>query len=124
MKNIHLLSAGFILLLSLTYCSPQEFPLGNFQKTPILADGNAEDWCLPLRFGSEGGALQYNITNDSRNIYVSVATNDQATQMSILRAGISIYVDTKGKKNKTMGLSFPANEALEGEHNRLSLIHI
>ncbi len=118
MKNIHLLSAGFILLLSLTYCSPQEFPLGNFQKTPILADGNAEDWGLPLRFGSDGGALQYNITNDSRNIYVSVATNDQATQISILRAGISIYVDTKGKKNKTMGLSFPANEALEGEHNR------
>ncbi len=114
---------GFIYLLlffTLSNCSPKEYPLGNFQETPILADGNSVDWHLPLRFGSEDGALQYNITNDNNNIYVSVATSDPSTQMRMLRAGISVYVDTKGKTDKSMGISFPANEVsnMERINNR------
>jgi len=117
MKNSTLGFVVIILILSLSNCSPKEYPLGNFQETPIVADGNSVDWNLPLRFGTEDGELQYNITNDNTNIYVSVATNDQSTQMRILRAGLSVYIDTKGKTNKSMGLSFPANDVLETAGN-------
>ncbi len=115
MKNIFILSIGLLLIFSYTACSPKEYPVGNYQATTILADGNSKDWSLPLRFGAEDGLLQYNITNDKNNIYVSVATSDQATQMNILRLGIAVYFDTKGKTNKTVGLSFPANEASDGD---------
>jgi len=115
MKNIFILSFGLLLIFSYTACSPKEYPVGNYQATKILADGNSIDWSLPLRFGAEDGLLQYNITNYKNNIYVSVATNDQATQMNILRSGITVYFDTKGKTNKTMGLSFPANEVSDGD---------
>jgi hypothetical protein len=117
MKNFQCTVAAIILMFSLINCSPKEYPLGNFQESPIVADGNSVDWSLPLRFGTEDGAMQYNITNDNNNIYISVATGDQATQMMILRSGISVYIDTKGKKDKSMGLSFPANENTEGDRN-------
>jgi hypothetical protein len=117
MKNNYSIFIGLLLLFTLSNCSPKEYPLGNFQETRIVADGNSIDWNLPLRFGSEDGELQYNITNDNTNIYVSVATSDQSTQMRILRAGLSVYIDTKGKTNKSMGLSFPANDVLETAGN-------
>jgi hypothetical protein len=117
MKNNYSIFIGLLLLFTLSNCSPKEYPLGNFQETRIVADGNSIDWNLPLRFGSEDGELQYNITNDNTNIYVSVATSDQSTQMRILREGISVFIDTKGKTNKLMGLSFPANEVVEANRN-------
>ena len=117
MKNNYSILIGLLSIFTLSNCSPKEYPLGNFQETPIVADGNSIDWNLPLRFGSEDGELQYNITNDNTNIYVSVATSDQSTQMRILREGISVFIDTKGKTNKSMGLSFPANEVIEVNRN-------
>jgi hypothetical protein len=91
-------------------CSPTNYPVGKYQSEAIIADGNASDWGLPLRFGNETGSLQYSITNDRDNIYVSVASNDQATQMKMLRAGLKIYIDTKGKKSTDMGLVYPFKE--------------
>lgn len=102
-RSFQIISICFLL----SNCSPKEYPLGNFQSSPVVADGSISDWSLPLRFGTEDGSMEYNITNDNQNIYISVATNNQATQMRILRAGINIYIDTKGKSDKSMGVLFP-----------------
>jgi len=107
--------AVLLLFILSASCSSISYPVGNFQQAPIVADGNASDWGLPLRFGTEDGHLQYNITNDNEHIYVSVATNDQATQARLLRAGISIFVDTKAKKNKSMGIQFPVRSMMNND---------
>ena len=96
-----------IVYLFISSCSPTVFPIGKFQSSPIEADGNASDWGLPLRFGNETGTLQYAITNDKENIYISVASNDRNTQMKMLRAGINVYIDANGKKSTEMGLIYP-----------------
>ena len=62
----------FVILL-LVGCSAKQYPIGNFQQSPIYVDGNSIDWGMPLRFGSQNGALQFNITNDNENVYVCVA---------------------------------------------------
>jgi hypothetical protein len=93
--------------LFLVGCSPKLYPVGDFQSSPILVDGDAIDWELPLRFVSEKEGLRYSITNDNENIYVCVASDFMPTQMRMLRAGISIYVDVKGKEGKSMGVNFP-----------------
>lgn len=104
--NKKLILSAFTVLF-LVGCSPKLYPVGSFQSSPILVDGNAIDWELPLRFGSEKEALRYSITNDNENIYVCVASDFMPTQMRMLRAGIAIYVDVKGKEGKSMGVNFP-----------------
>ena len=111
----------FAIPFLLTNCSPTNFPIGKFQSDPIVADGNASDWGLPLRFGNETGSLQYAITNDRENIYVSVASNDQATQMKMLRAGIKVYIDIKGKKSTDMGLVYPFKDQDELTNRRMGI---
>lgn len=105
MNNKLILSAFTVLFL--VGCSPKQYPIGNFQSSPILVDGNATDWELPLRFGSEKEALRYSISNDNENLYVCVASDFTPTQMRMLRAGISIYLDIKGKEGKSVGVTFP-----------------
>jgi len=105
---------GFsIITLVIANCSPKEYPLGKYQNTAIVADGDASDWGLPLRFGNENGSLQYAITNDKENIYISVASSDQATQMKMLRAGIKIFIDPKGNKSKDISLTYPFKDQME-----------
>ena len=101
-----LILPAFAILL-LVGCSAKQYAVGNFQQSPIYVDGNSIDWGMPLRFGSQNGALQFNITNDNENVYVCVASSNKTTQMRMLRAGISIYVDVKGKESKSVGITFP-----------------
>ncbi len=108
--SIYLFSLSIILLSN---CSPKQYEIGKYQNETIIADGDAADWGLPLRFGSEEGSLQYAITNDRENFYISVASNNQQTQMSILRAGLKIYFDPKGNKATDICLTYPYKDPME-----------
>jgi len=111
-KSVYL-SFLFFTIMLFSNCSPKQYEIGRYQNDPILADGDASDWGLPLRFGSEEGSLQYSITNDKENFYISVATNNQQTQMSILRAGLKICFDPKGNKSTNMALIYPYKDPME-----------
>ena len=88
-------------------CSRQLAPEGHYQQTPVTADGNPGDWSLPLRFSNAGYTLQYNVTNDDKNLYIAVSSADDNTQLRMLRSGMTIYFDPKGKKNKEISLHYP-----------------
>lgn len=99
---------GFFLSgLLFMACSPKLAPAGHYQNTPVTADGNPADWSLPLRFSNAGYTLQYNVTNDDKNLYVCVSSADEAMQFRILRSGMTLYFDPKGDKNKDISLHFP-----------------
>jgi len=99
-------------------CGHKLAPLGHYQSTPVVADGQINDWQQPLRFSNPGYALQYNITSDERNIYVCVTSADEETQLRMLRAGMTIWFDPKGEKNKTIGLFFPIRKQPDPEQYR------
>lgn len=101
------LPALLTLCLCLAACSHNVTPMGRYQTTPVVADGISDDWTLPLRFANASYTLQYNITNDSRNIYVCVLTRDDETILRILRAGITVYFDPKGKEGRDISLHYP-----------------
>jgi hypothetical protein len=100
---------SFILILSVfaLNCSHKLAPEGHFQTNPVVADGNTDDWTIPLRFSNEKYTYQYNVTNDNKNIYICILSRDYSTQRRILKAGLTVYFDPKGDKNKTINLSFP-----------------
>ena len=104
-----LIKAGLALFIFniLTSCAHKIFPVGTYQTTPIVVDGNLNEWETPLRFASNGGQVSYNVTNDKENIYISLQTHDEATAIKILRAGINIYFDPAAGQNKKIDLAFP-----------------
>jgi hypothetical protein len=105
-------------MLFCTGCAHKLAPEGHYQETPVVADGSANDWSQPLRFSNPEYTLQYNVTNDSKNIYVCVLSRDEPTELRMLRAGMTIYFDPKGDKNKEIGLHFPLRKQPEAETAR------
>jgi hypothetical protein len=81
--------------------------MGHFQTTPVVADGIADDWTLPLRFANATYTLQYNVTNDSKNIYICALSRDEQTMIRMLRAGITVYFDPKGQNGRDISLHYP-----------------
>ena len=100
-------AAFFLSGLLFTACSPKLAPVGHYQDTPVTADGSPGEWTLPLRFSNASYTLQYNVTNDNKNVYVCVSSADEATQFRILRSGMTLYFDPKGDKNKDISVHFP-----------------
>jgi len=93
--------------LSLAGCSHQLAPEGHYQSTPVVADGIPGEWSLPLRFSNASYTLQYNVTYDSKNLYVCVISRDDQTMLHMLRSGITLYFDPKGDKSKDIALHYP-----------------
>lgn len=107
MKMIFSTTVLLTALAFLAGCSSKTYPVTNYQQAPITADGNLNEWNRPLKFISSGGQMQYNVTNDDSNIYVSLETHDEATVTKILRAGIDVYIDAAGGESKKTMLAFP-----------------
>jgi hypothetical protein len=99
----------FVLTLSLCLaaCSHKMAPVGHYQTTPVVADGIPDDWTLPLRFANANYTLQYNVTNDNRNIYICALSRDEQTMLRMLRAGITVYLDPKGQNGRNISLHYP-----------------
>ena len=99
-------------------CGHNLAPLGHYQSTPVVADGQLNDWKQPLRFNYPNYPIQYNITSDEKALYICVATGDEETQLRMLRSGLTIWLDPKGEKNKTIGLFFPIRKQPEPSQYR------
>jgi hypothetical protein len=98
-------------------CAHPLAPVGHYQDSPIVADGNADDWGFPLRFSNAEHTFQYSVTNDKKNIYICLISNDPAAQSRMLRSGVSLYFDPKGEKNKNITLEFPIKKTDENANN-------
>ncbi len=61
----------------------------------------------PLRFYDAKSKLQYNISNDSKNIYVCIKVTDELYQAKILLAGMQVNIDTSGKKVQPACILYP-----------------
>jgi hypothetical protein len=107
MKSNRVIYPFLLLCFYISSCSPKLAPQGHYQDTPVTADGKTDDWHLPLRFSNDKYTYQYNVTNDDKNIYICILSTDNATQKRIMKNGMTIFFDRKGKKNKDVSLSFP-----------------
>lgn len=97
----------------LTACTHKLAPVAHYQETPVVADGNPDDWSLPLRFANADYTLQYNITNDNRNIYICIISRNDPTIIRMLRAGITLYFDPKGQTDRGISLHYPLRKPPE-----------
>ena len=87
-------------------------------KTMVI-DGRANEWPDFFRFYMSGARLQYDIYNDSSNLYMCIKATDVEAQTRIMRSGFNLWIDTTGKKKQKTGVGFP----LKMEHQQDEMQH-
>ena len=71
----------------------------------ITIDGNVDEWpqLEPLDETHVSAAAQ----NDGRNLYLLIATSDQARRRQLLAAGVIVWLDADGGKKHNFGIRIP-----------------
>ena len=82
---------------------------GNMQPPPahVAIDGKLNDWGDSLRYHNEEKNINYTLANENQNLYAVIRINDRLEQARILYAGITLSIDTKGKKKEAYSITFP-----------------
>lgn len=89
---------------------------GTWQATPIAIDGDTKDWPSPYPNYDAKARVAYATSNDGHNLYVTMQTGDEQTQMKILKQGMIMSIDTTGKKEPVLSINYPLpndNEPLD-----------
>ncbi|WP_419699708.1 hypothetical protein [Mucilaginibacter sp. NFX135] len=74
---------------------------------PVTIDGNLKDWGDSLRYFNDEKKINYTLANDQTMLYAAIRISDRMDQIRTLNAGITLSIDTKGKKKESFSLTFP-----------------
>lgn len=102
-----------IQLVLNTVCYAQNKPLQNQLQPPpsnITIDGDVKEWGDSLRYYNKEKQLNYSLANDQDNLYMAIRVNDRSEQIRILRAGLTLSIDTRGKKKESFTITFPVGD--------------
>lgn len=102
MKYILVMTLG-LLAVSSVYAQTSE---SSWPATPVTIDGNASEWPSSFRFFLSA-AIQFDLCNDSSNLYICVKSADAEAQSRFLRGGLTIWLDETAKKKQKTSLVFP-----------------
>jgi len=83
-----------------------------YETKPINVDGAPDEWPQPFNYYDGNTKLQFAFANDTGNLYVCLKITDDPTQLRLFSGGLGIWIDPKGKKKESVGISFP----LKGDH--------
>lgn len=100
----------FLLPLACMACTSlyaQDVSTAHWMPQPITVDGIAAEWHQPLNFYDSETKLLFAISNDSTNIYLCFETKDNATAIKIMRAGMRVELDTKGRSGRSASIDYP-----------------
>jgi hypothetical protein len=73
----------------------------------ITIDGHAKGWPTRVTHEAPQTKICYSIANDAENLYIYMHCTDKSTISKILRAGIDLWIDTKGGRKKTCAIHYP-----------------
>lgn len=86
---------------------------GTWQKEPIVIDGDSRDWPSPYPNYDAKSKIAYATSNDGNNLYVTMETGDQMTQIKILKQGLTVSIDTSGGKSADFHINFPLQNDID-----------
>lgn len=72
-----------------------------------LLDGLVSEWPINKFQVNDDSTVEYAEDNDDKNLYVAMTISDFEMQMKIMRNGMKLYLDLKGKKKEGKGIEFP-----------------
>lgn len=72
-----------------------------------LLDGKINEWPAQKFESDPDTQLKYAVDNDKQNLYLVLTIASFREQMKIMRQGMDLYIDPKGKKKDGKGIEFP-----------------
>ena len=108
--NLKKISLLIPLLISGPLLHAQEVEENIRMVKPFKADGIATEWSEPLNQYNDATRLAFALANDDQNLYIIIESLDPQTTFSVLRGGITLNINTVGKKKDGMKLTFPLME--------------
>lgn len=76
-----------------------------------ILDGSIKEWPAEKIITDGETGLPYGIDNDNQNLYLVLEVPSFRTQMKMMRTGMDLYIDLKGKKKEGRGIEFPVKNA-------------
>lgn len=113
MKKILLVA---ILVCIETISFAQENPASVWANQPVVINGNASEWVLPLKYYDNQTNLFFAIKNDSNNVYLCFQAKDEMNQAKIINSGMKIILSDKINGKHKSSIAFP----LAHKHNAKS----
>jgi len=80
---------------------------GMWSAAAVEIDGDGKDWPSPYPNYDSKALVAYATCNDEKNLYITLETGDELTQIKILKNGLSVSVDTTGKKSTICEINYP-----------------
>jgi hypothetical protein len=94
-------------------------------KEGIVVNGNSREWENSLFSFNKQAQANYAIVNDTNAFYICVRIADEAAQMKVMRNGMEIRFNSKGKKKPEATLHFPTGSRMDqGEHRDRKTMHL
>lgn len=120
----YIIGTGFTLLFFFSFsCNSSKHSRrsqatlpGTWQSQPIIIDGDSKDWPSPYPNYDAKAMVAYATSNDKENLYITMETGDEMTQMKILKQGMTVLIDTSGRKDPEFKINYPLqndNDPLE-----------
>jgi hypothetical protein len=73
---------------------------------PVVVDGNSKEWHEPLNNYNTATQLAFALANDQQNLYLIIESLDEITTGRVLRGGLTLNINTAGKKKDGIKLNF------------------
>lgn len=99
-----------IACIGFSFLSMQAFASPITSDTSIInhvQDGKLLEWPTEKFTADNETKIKYAIDNDNRNLYIAMLIPSFATQMKMMRTGMTLYIDLKAKKKEGRGIEFP-----------------
>jgi len=80
---------------------------GNWQAEPIAVDGDSKDWPSPYPNYDSKGKIAYATSNDGKYVYVTLETGDELTEVKVVKAGVTVSIDTSGGRDPQFRINYP-----------------
>ena len=106
MTYLHYLSIGILFLLASSLRCKELGSESVWKQTEIKVDGVDSEWSGSLIYLEENN-IGIGLQNDADNLYIILKTANQNTQHKVMRTGLTVWLDAKGKKKKTLGIHYP-----------------
>jgi hypothetical protein len=101
-----LLLSLLVLAVCLAGFSKEKTIASIWRGSPLSIDGKDDDWEGDTLSFEKKFEVDYAFKNDAENLYVLFIFKDQLFLSTIKDTGITLWINTKGKKKKKYGITF------------------
>lgn len=111
MKRIAVLLLILFLAASFTSCKKNEL-VNQWKPENLAVDGDDADWENVQLFMVENFEGAFATVNDTEDQYVILKLNDQRTANKIQLMGLTVWINSDGKKKKSYGVRYTGSDSL------------